>query len=129
MHTPPLILIVDDEENFREIFGAKLSAAGFRVETAEGAKTGIAKATSLMPDLILMDVKMPGMEGSTAVMKLREDPAMKDVKIAFLTNLGDPRHLQEIDRKFSEEFGARDYLSKTDDLDVIIQRIKAILGQ
>lgn len=123
-----LILIVDDEEMFREIFSKTLSAAGFRTETADGAEIGIAKAKSLKPDLVLLDVKMPKIEGPAAAMMLREDPAMKDVKIAFLTNLGDPRlDLRDVDKKFSEEFGVQDYLKKTDDLDALVQRVKAIL--
>lgn len=60
MADQPLILIVDDEENFREIFSAKLTAAGFRTETADGGEAAIAKAVIVKPDLILMDVKMPG---------------------------------------------------------------------
>ena len=132
MTTPEskLILIVDDEEMFREIFSKTLSAAGFRTETADGAEIGIAKAKSLKPDLVLLDVKMPKIEGPAAAMMLREDPALKDVKIAFLTNLGDPRlDLRDVDKKFSEEFGVQDYLKKTDDLDALVQHVKAILQQ
>lgn len=130
MSESPLILIVDDEANFREIFSTKLSAAGYRVAQADGPEAGFAKALSMKPDLILMDVKMPGMEGPAVVSKLRENPETKNVKIAFLTNLGDPRaELREIDKKFSEEFGAQDYLNKTDDLGVIVQHIKEILAK
>ena len=105
-----LILIVDDEPDFREIFSAKLSGAGFATEVADSAQGAIEKAKSLKPDLILMDVKMPVMDGPTAVMKLHEDPETKNIKIAFLTSLGDPRfELRDIDKKFSEEFGVQGY--------------------
>ena len=93
-----LILIVDDEPAFREIFGAKFTADGFRVETAENGQVGVEKAKALKPDLILMDVKMPVMDGATAVLKLRDDPETKDIKVVFLTSLGDPRQeMQEIE--------------------------------
>lgn len=128
MAEQPLILIVDDEENFREIFGAKLSADGYRIETAENGQMGIEKAKQLKPNLILMDVNMPVMDGASAVLKLREDPETKDMKVAFLTSLGDPRaEMQEINKKFSGEFGAQGYLKKTDDLDVLSANVKQLL--
>jgi CheY-like chemotaxis protein len=131
MPTPgqPLILIVDDEPDFREIFSKGLSAAGFATETAENGADSILKAKSLKPNLILMDVNMPVMDGPTAVIKLREDPATKDTKIAFLTNLGDPRaELRTLDQKFSEQFGVREYLKKTDDLSALVEQIRAMLA-
>lgn len=128
MDETPLILIVDDEAAFREIFSAKLGADGYRVETAENGEIGLAKAKALKPSLILMDVRMPVMDGPTAVLKLREDPETKDIKVAFLTSLGDPRmEMQEMSAKMAQDFGAQGYLRKTDDLDLLNDRIKAFL--
>jgi CheY-like chemotaxis protein len=124
-----LILIVDDEPAFREIFGTKLGAEGFRVETAENGEVALAKAKALKPDLILMDVKMPVMDGATAVLKLREDPEIKDMKVVFLTSIGDPgMEMQEINQRRSKNFGAQGYLKKTDDLDHLSGEIKKILA-
>ncbi len=128
MEKKPLILVVDDEAAFREIFSMKLAADGFRVETAENGAIGVAKAKQLKPDLILMDVRMPVMDGPTAVLKLRTDPETKDVRIAFLTSLGDPRlEMQEMNGKISKDFGTQGYLRKTDDLDLLNDRIKEFL--
>jgi CheY-like chemotaxis protein len=128
MTDSPLILIVDDEPAFREIFGTKLAADGYRIETAENGQVGVEKAKQLKPALILMDVKMPVMDGATAVLALKADPETKDIKVAFLTSLGDPRlEIQEINQKFSQDFGAQAYLKKTDDLDLLSQKIKEIL--
>ena len=130
MNQPPLLLIVDDEINFLEILRTKLAAAGFRVETAGNGREGIQKAKDLNPDLILMDVKMPEMDGLNAVSELKRDPATKDLKIIFLTNLGESdTNMQEIDEKFSMDFGATGYIKKTDDLDSMVQRIRSFLGQ
>jgi CheY-like chemotaxis protein len=124
----PFVLIVDDEPDFREIFSAKLLAEGFKVDTAENGQVALAKLAQAVPDLVLMDVKMPVMDGATAVLKMKEDPKLKDIKVAFLTSLGDPRlEMQEISRKFSEEFGAQGYLKKTDDLDTLVERINELL--
>jgi CheY-like chemotaxis protein len=123
-----LILIADDEPAFREIFSAKMTADGFRVETAENGEVAIAKAKEFRPDLILMDVKMPVMDGATALLKLRDDPEIKNIKVVFLTSLGDPRtEMQQLNRAMSQDFGAEGYLRKTDDLDHLNAEIKKIL--
>lgn len=125
----PYILIVDNEPDFREIFSAKLGAAGYRVAAAENGEAALKKMADEAPDLVLMDVKMPVMDGATAVLKMRDDPKLKDVKVAFLTSLGDPRQdMQEISRKFSEEFGAQAYLKKTEDLDALVEKIRGLLA-
>lgn len=124
----PLILIVDDEPDFLEIFSIKLRSDGFQVETAENGAVALEKMKAMKPDLVLMDVKMPVMDGATAVLKMRADPDMKDIKVAFLTSLGDPRfEMAEINKKFSEQFGAQGYLKKTDDLDVLCEKIRELL--
>jgi CheY-like chemotaxis protein len=130
MAEQPLILIVDDEESFREIFGMKLKQAGYRIETAVNGAEGVEKAKSLRPALVLMDVNMPVMDGATAVLKLRDDPdpTLKAIKVAFLTSLGDPhREMQDLNIKYSEDFGAQGYLKKTDDLDALVTQIQGFL--
>src|SRR5207302_156912 len=103
--------------------------AGFRVETAENGEQGVLKAKQLKPALVLMDVKMPIMDGATAVLKLREDPQTRDVKVAFLTSLGDPRtEMHDNDRKFAEDFGSAHYLKKTEDLDTLAEKVRTIIG-
>ena len=129
MSEQPLILVVDDEAEFRDIFSTKLGSVGYRVETAQNGAEGIEKAKRLKPALILMDVNMPIMDGATAVLKLREDPdpAIQAIKIAFLTNLGEPR-LAMPDEKYSEDFGAQGYLRKTDNLESLVEKIKGFIG-
>lgn len=123
------ILIVDDEPDFREIFKTKFAAAGYRVDTAENGELALKKMADEIPDLVLMDVKMPVMDGATTVLKMREDPKLKDVKVAFLTSLGDPRtDMREVSGKFSAEFGAQAYLKKTENLDTLTEQIKAMLA-
>lgn len=128
MNGQPFILVVDDEPDFREIFSAKLSAMGFRVDTAENGQVALDKIAKDAPDLVLMDVKMPVMDGPTALLKMRENPAMKNIKTVFLTSLGDPRQeMQEVSAKFSEQFGAQGYLRKTDNLDTLAEEIQGFL--
>jgi CheY-like chemotaxis protein len=129
MAESPLILIVDDEASFREIFHARLTAAGYRAETAENGQEGLEKAKALRPDLVLMDVKMPGMEGTEAASKMHDDPDLKDLKIVFLTSLGDPSaELSGADSIMAQEFGFQGYIKKTDDADVMLEKVKQFLA-
>jgi len=73
-----------NEENFREIFSTRLSAEGFRTETAQNGKQAVEFAKRDHPDLILMDVKMPEMDGIEAFMRLQGDSQMQGVRILFL---------------------------------------------
>ncbi len=128
MSDSPLVLIIDDEPAFLEIFSVKLTTAGFRVETAVNGPEGIGKAKALKPDLVLLDMQMPGMTGADVLSKLKEDPETTALKVVFLTNLGDPQpELQLQNERFSEEVGAAGYLKKAEDLDSLIDRIKLYL--
>lgn len=124
----PLILIVDDEPDFREIFKVKLAAMGMRAETAVNGAEGVKRAKELKPDLVLMDVKMPVMDGAEALLAMHDDPDTKNIKVVFLTSLGDPRQeMQEVSNRFSRELGAEGYLKKTENLDVLSDQIKSFL--
>ncbi len=130
MADQPRILIIDDEREFIEIFGAKLSAAGFTVETALSGAEGIEKAKMIKPDLILLDMKMPGLTGAETLLALKADSQTKDVNVVFLTSLSNPQADipdQDVRSKFSKELGASGYLRKTDDLEHIAERVKSFL--
>ena len=79
MADQPHILIIDDERQFIDIFSSKLSAAGFKVEAALSGAEGIEKARTMKPDLILLDVKMPGMSGAETLLKIQEDEALNNI--------------------------------------------------
>jgi CheY-like chemotaxis protein len=124
----PLILIVDDAKDFRIIMSAKLMAEGFAVEDAESGEAGIKKATELLPDLILLDVEMPKMNGIQTLSALKADPKTANLKVAFLTNYGESDNGADIDRKFAREIGALDHIRKTDDLSSIVEKVRSLLG-
>lgn len=130
MGTQPLILIIDDEQGFRDIAEAKLSSKGFTVKTATNATEGIALAQKTKPDLILMDVQMPDKDGIQATIELNENPATAGTRIIFLTNLGDTwPSVTEVNRKFAQEIGAIDYFKKSGDYDVLVEQIRAALNK
>lgn len=128
MREKPLILLVDDENNFLEIIGTKLKTSGFDVETAHSGDEAIRKSTEIMPDLILMDIHMPGMTGTDAALTIKQNDKTKDIKIAFLTSLNDPWPGLAGDRaEASKEMGMADFLKKDDDLDKIVAKVRMLL--
>ncbi|MBE0624793.1 MAG: response regulator [Burkholderiales bacterium] len=101
------ILIVDDSPTDRLHLSNMLSRNGFKVETAESAEDGLAKVRQMRPDLVLMDVVMPGQNGFQATRTLTRDDTTKDIPIILCTSKG-----QETDKVWGMRQGARDYIVK-----------------
>jgi len=83
--TGPLILVVDDYQDAREMYAEYLQFSGFRVAEARNGNEAVAQARSLKPDLILMDLSLPGMDGWEATRVLKADEATKRIPIVALT--------------------------------------------
>ena len=81
----PLILIVEDFDDAREMYRVYLEFSGFRVETARDGREGIEKAQALSPDLILMDLSLPGIDGWEATRLLKSNPATRNLLIVALS--------------------------------------------
>ena len=81
----PLILVVDDYQDAREMYAEYLQFSGFRVAEARNGNEAVERAFSLKPDLILMDLSLPGMDGWEATRRLKADDATKDIPIVALT--------------------------------------------
>ena len=129
MRDKPLILVVDDEPNLLEIISTKLNASGFETVVAYNAKEAIDATTKIRPDLVLMDIHMPGETGTDAALALKQNPDTKNIRIAFLSNMKDPWPSVMADKKdISLQMGMEDFIDKTADLDVIVARIRALLG-
>lgn len=127
MNTPPLILIVDDEKDFRDILSTTLRAKGFSVDEAQDGKGALVKLKDIHPDLILLDFKMPDMDGVETFFKIKSEFPDLRPKVAFLTNYGEARETPSFDQKFAQEVGAMDYLKKTEDLEVIAEKVQQLL--
>lgn len=119
---PKTILVVDDLPDIREIFSIKLTGAGYHIETAENGLEAIKKVKELRPDLVLLDVKMPGMSGEDVLAALRADPTTCFTKVIFTTNLGDPGQELAVEA-LSKKFGADGYIRKTEDLEKLVSLV------
>lgn len=123
-----LILLVDDEPDIISVYKAKLEKVGYQVITASDGAQAIRMVSEQHPDLVLMDMKMPVMDGLTAQTKLKEDPATKDVKVVFLTAFSDPMN-PEIDERSAKENGAVDFIKKGVSLDELVEKVRGYLGK
>jgi CheY-like chemotaxis protein len=81
----PLVLIVDDYDDGREMFAEFLECSGFRVAQAKTGREGMAKARELLPDIVLMDLSRPDMDGREASRQLRKDDRTRDIPVVALT--------------------------------------------
>lgn len=125
----PILLVVDDEENFREITSVKFSSEGFEVVTAKDGAEALLTLEKVTPDLVLMDINMPGETGTDVALAMKQNPKTSNVRIAFLTSLKEPWPAMVGDRKkISQELGMEDFLEKTEDLNVLVKKVKSILG-
>lgn len=82
---PPLILVVDDYQDAREMYAEYLQFSGFRVAEARNGNEAVEQAFALKPDLILMDLSLPGMDGWEATRRLKADESTKHIPIVALT--------------------------------------------
>ena len=128
MRSSPLILVADDDSGFQEIIAAKLKRSGFLLAEAHDGIEAVEKATNLHPDLILMDINMPGENGTEAVLDLEKNPETKDIKIAFLTSQSDPWPKAKGGAEgLAKEIGAKKFINKSEDLDEIADKVKELL--
>ena len=116
------ILIVDDDSDIREILSYNLSKAGFVVETAADGIIAIDKSLIFKPDLIVLDVMMPNMDGIECCEKLRELPELENVMITFLTARN-----EDYSEIAGLEAGADDYIDKPIQPKVFVAKIKSLL--
>lgn len=126
MDKKSLILLVDDEQEILDLYGTALTNAGFEVITALNGQECIDKLKTIKPDLILLDLKMPVMDGIETLAKLKENTKTKDIKAVFLTAFSDPKFIG-IDEKFAKEAGAIDFIKKGIGLDELVEKIKKYL--
>jgi two-component system, OmpR family, alkaline phosphatase synthesis response regulator PhoP len=118
----PRILLVDDEEDILEFVSYNLQREGFRVFSARNGLEAIEMAGKVKPDLVILDVMMPEMDGIAACEEIRKLPSCKNVIIAFLTARG-----EDYSQIAGFEAGADDYITKPIRPKVLISRVKALL--
>ncbi|MDD5270765.1 MAG: response regulator [Candidatus Omnitrophica bacterium] len=118
------ILLVDDEEDVLKTVGFRLQASGYDVVTASDGKEGLEKARSEKPDLVILDLMLPKMDGYKVCAFLKKDTRYKDIPIIMFTaKAGD------IDKKLGLEVGADAYIMKPFEPPILVETVEKLLAK
>ncbi len=116
------VLVIEDDEIVARTIERSLRGEEFKITVANSGVEGLKIARKLIPDIVILDVVMPGMDGYTVCREMRADPALADIPILFLT-----AKIKDEDKIAGFNAGADDYLSKPFNIDELILRVRAIL--
>ena len=119
MSTQPLVLVADDEPRITKLVSIALSEEGFRVVTANGGEDALAKAEEVRPDIVLLDIVMPDLDGIEVMRQLRE---RRPVPVILLTAKG-----STADKAKGLDLGADDYIAKPFHPDELAARVRAVI--
>ncbi|MDP3710372.1 MAG: response regulator [bacterium] len=118
------VLIVDDDPFILDMYVLKFKESGFQVDTAQDGKSGLKKAKDTQPDVVLLDVVMPAMDGFDVLQELKKIMPAPLPKIILLTNLGQK---EDVDRGL--QLGADDYIIKAHFTPTeVVNKVKKVLG-
>lgn len=120
--TQARILVVDDESDIVSTVQYRLKFCEFDVITAYNGKEGLEKAANEKPDLILLDINMPVMDGHEMLERLKNHPDLKDIPVIMLTAYSDKRDIAK-----AAEFGIADYVTKPFDFTELMEKISTAL--
>ncbi len=119
------ILFIEDESALQKAFGDILSSAGYELKSALDGEAGLRLAESENPDLILLDLTLPKLNGFEVLEKLKKNPETKKIPVIILTNL---ERIEDVDKAI--ELGAMTYLVKAQyKLEEVIEKIKSAVGK
>jgi CheY-like chemotaxis protein len=119
---PRRVLVVDDEEDIREVAALSFELAGWDVKTAPSGREGFAAASAAAPDVILLDVMMPELDGPGTYALLQEDPRTREIPVVFLT-----AKIQSADRRRYVALGVRGVIAKPFDPLALPSEVESLL--
>jgi DNA-binding response OmpR family regulator len=118
------ILVVDDEPHMVELEKAILEMAKFEVITASDGNDALQKLEKGLPDLVLLDMMMPGMSGREVCERIRKNPKTKKLKVIFVT----VARFSEVGKQVLEDMEVSDYITKPFENEDLVKRIKKVIG-
>lgn len=117
------ILVVEDDRTLARLYAAKLEKSGYEVAVAFDGEEGLEKVVSFQPDVVLLDIIIPKLDGFAVLERMKQDPKAAHIAVILLTNLG-----QDEDVSKGKKLGARDYLVKSQFTpSEIVQKMEAVL--
>jgi len=119
------ILIIEDDRYISKMYQLKLSLEGYEVQVAENGKQGVDKIKEMMPNIILLDILMPELDGFEVLKIAKSDEATKDIPVLIMSNLGQEDHIQK-----GMQMGAIGYIVKSQYTpSKVVEKIKETLGE
>lgn len=123
--TPPHILVAEDDVLYAKVYMNKLVKEGYLVTVVGNGTDALKKAKEIMPDLMLLDLIMPEMDGFEVLKKLKQDPETKKIRVVVMSNLG-----QDSDISKAKELGAEEYFVKTNmSIMDVMEKIRSYVGE
>src|SRR2546427_3278614 len=122
MPSPQLILVVEDEKDLLDLLQFNLRQAGFETLAAQDGEQALALVRNRVPDLVLLDLMLPGVPGTEICRQLKSSPRTKNVPVVMLTARG-----EEVDRVVGFELGADDFVTKPFSIRELVLRARAVL--
>lgn len=119
---PQSVLVAEDEQSIAESLAFLMEKAGLEVHIAYDGTTALQMVADSRPDLVLLDLMLPGQDGFEVLKAVRADPRWRDVRVLILTAKG-----REIDRRKAMELGVDDYVTKPFSTREVVDRVKALL--
>lgn len=124
---PTHILLIEDDPMLTELYQTKLEMEGYQVTVATDGEKGVSEAGRVKPDLVLLDIMLPKMNGFEVLKELKASKITKIIPVIVLTNLGGEK--ADSDKKLALSLGAQEFLVKTFHLpDDILGKIRVVLG-
>ena len=116
------VLIVEDERSLAEVLVYNLESEGYEVHVARDGREGLSKAKALLPDLVVLDLMLPVMDGLAVCRELRADPRTKAIRVLMLTAKG-----EEVDELVGFHMGADDYVTKPFKMKPLVARVRSLI--
>ena len=118
------VLIIEDDKFLRDVLAQKISAEQIEIQTATDGTTGLEALKSFRPDLLILDLLLPDIDGFGVLTKMKEDETLSKIPVVVLSNLDKPEDMQR-----AEELGAKDFMVKSNfSVGEIINKTKEMLG-
>jgi CheY-like chemotaxis protein len=118
----PVVLVADDDESVRDLVTFKLQMAGYRTLTAADGCTALTMAGEARPDLVVLDIAMPGMDGLSVCYRLHDNPATAEIPVIMLSGMA-----SETDIELAYVSGAEEYLPKPVNAGELVRRVSWLL--
>ena len=118
------VLLVDDEPSIIKMVGKRLEVSGYEVVTASDGEDGLTKARLGRPDVVILDLMLPKMNGMEVCATLKQDHAYKHIPVIIFT-----ARRQEMDEKLCRECGADAYITKAQQSKALLEQVEALLGR